>query len=70
MTENLCVFFFSGSIGVSRELMAGRQLHVYHAYVDMQFFHFDVPPLTSNLIFTFTANETVSSSCEPKNVTM
>ena len=48
--------------------MAGRQLYVYTAYKEMQIFHFNVPPLTSNVTFKFTANDTLA--CNPRNITM
>lgn len=62
------LFKFLATIGVSREVMAGRQLYVYSAYKDMQIFHFNVPPLTSSVTFTFTANDT--AVCDPRNLTM
>ncbi|XP_018027071.1 uncharacterized protein LOC108682421 isoform X2 [Hyalella azteca] len=59
---------YDAKVGVSREVMAGRQLYVYKAYKDMHIFHFSVPPLTSNVTFIFTANDT--EACSPRNVSM
>uniref|UniRef100_A0A6A7G2I8 Transmembrane protein 8B n=1 Tax=Hirondellea gigas TaxID=1518452 RepID=A0A6A7G2I8_9CRUS len=59
---------YDGRMGVSREVMAGRQLYVYTAYKDMQIFHFTIPPLTSKVTFSFTANDT--EACDPRNVSM
>ena len=68
LTISMVYSFNSGSIGVASEVMAGRQLYVYTAYKEMQIFHFNVPPLTSNVVFTFSANDT--PACDPRKITM
>ena len=61
-----CVYV--ATIGVSQEVMVGRQLYVYSAYKNMQIFHFNVPPLTSSVDFNFNASDT--HPCDPRNVSM